>query len=295
MLRGKIFKKQVLTGYLFVLPSSIILFIFVILPIFRAAWLSLYDWSLAAPATKFIGLENYKNLLRDSRFWNAFWNTIYYTITVVPLRIILAFIFALIFTKKLKGLSIFKTIYFLPVISSFAIVGIIWGFLMDPDIGLISYYTRKLGIPAWEWIRSTKWAMPAIITVSIWKWFGFNMVIFLAGLQGIPDSIYEAAKIDGANSWQQILYVTVPMLRPIFLLSTVDAIIASLQVFDVVYVMTRGGPLFSTETLVYYIYYQGFQLFQMGYASSIALILFIFILILTLFQLKFLKFREEIF
>lgn len=291
----RILNKQVLTGYLFILPSFIILLIFVILPIFRAAWLSLCDWSLAAPEGKFIGLENYKNLLKDSRFWNAFWNTIYYTITIVPIRIILAFIFSLILTKKLKGLTIFKTIYFLPVISSFAIIGIIWGFLMDPDIGLISYYTRKLGIPAWAWIRSTKWAMPAIIIVSIWKWFGFNMVIFMAGLQGIPESIYEASKIDGASYWQQIIYVTIPMLRPIFLLSIVDAIIASLQVFDIIYVMTRGGPLFSTETLVYYIYHQGFLLLQMGYASSIAIVLFIFILILTLLQLKFLRFREEIF
>jgi multiple sugar transport system permease protein len=280
------------SGYLFVLPSILILSIFVLSPILQTAWMSLHEWVLTSPEHPFIGFENYLILLRDDRFWNALKNTAYYTIGVVPLRLALALGVALILNAKLKGRAFFRAMLFLPAIGSFAIEAIIWSFLLNPEIGLISYYSRMIGLPSSDWLRSTTWAMPAIIMVSIWRWFGFNMVVFLAGLQGISESLYEAANVDGASRLQRFWHITLPMLRPTALFVLVDAIISSFQVFDQVYVMTRGGPLFSTETMVTYIYHQGFGLFSMGYASSLAFVLFMIIFALTLIQLKSFRFRD---
>lgn len=292
LVRAILRSRQARAGYLFVLPSILVLSIFVIWPIVQAAWLSFHDWSPLVPSRPFVGLSNYRQLLVDPRFWNALRNTVYYTLGVVPVRIVLALFFALILNQKLKGMTFFRAIYFLPAIGSFAILAIVWSFLMDPDIGLVSYYSRLLHLPSSEWLRSTTWAMPAIIMVSIWKWLGFTMVIFLAALQGIPESFYDAAKVDGSGRWQRFWYVTLPMLRPTLLFVVVDAVNSSFQVFDQIYVMTRGGPLFSTETLVTYTYHQGFKLFRMGYASSIAWVLFLLIFAVTLLQLRYFRFRE---
>ncbi len=287
----KQFKKHA-PGYLFILPSVTILTIFVVWPIFQTAWMSLHDWMLTSPQHAFTGLQNYVTLLSDERFWNALKNTAYYTLFVVPIRVVLALVIALILNQKLKGLPFFRACMFLPVIGSLATEAIIWSFLMDPDIGLISYYSRLLHLPSSEWLRSTTWAMPAIILVSVWRWFGFNMVVFLAGLQGISESLYEAASVDGASRWQKFWHITLPLLRPTTLFIVVDAVISSFQVFDQVYVMTRGGPLFSTETLVTYIYHHGFELYSMGYASSLAFVLFLMIFAVTLIQLKSFRFNE---
>jgi multiple sugar transport system permease protein len=283
---------QAKAAYFFMLPSLLILFLFVIVPIFQAGWIGLHDWQLGRPNPEFVGLENYTNLLEDERFWNALKNTAVYTLGVVPGRILFALFFALLLNRRIRGRAFFRAMLFLPAVISFAIEAIIWRFLLDPDIGLLPYGTGLVGIPSPEWLRSTTWAMPAVIIVSIWRWFGFNMVILLAGLQGIPEVYYEAAEVDGANSWQQFWRITLPMLRPALLFVLVDAVITSLQVFDQVYVMTGGGPLFSTETLVTYIYHQGFEIFDLGYASAAAYVLFFLIFLLTLGQLRVLRYRE---
>jgi multiple sugar transport system permease protein len=231
-------------------------------------------------------------LVGDERFWNSLRNTVAYTAAVVPGQIILALVFALMVNAKLRGRTIFRAVFFLPVLVSFAVEAIVWRFLLDPDIGFVAYFSSLAGIPSIEWLRSTDWAMPAVIIVSIWRWFGFNLVILLAGLQGISETYYEAAKMDGANGWQNFWYVTLPLLRPSLLFAIVNAVISSLQAFDQVYVLTRGGPLFSTETIVAYIYHQGFTLFDMGYASAAAMVLFFLILGLTLVQLKVLRYQE---
>jgi multiple sugar transport system permease protein len=284
--------QQARAAYLFMLPSLLILVVFVVLPIAQAAWISLHNWGLGNAQQPFIGLENYQDLLGDERFWNALRNTLVYTVGVVPAQVVLALVFALMLNEKLHGRAMFRAIFFLPVLVSFAVEAIIWRFLLDPDIGLIAYYSSLLHLPAIEWLRSTTWAMPAVIIVSVWRWFGFNLVILLAGLQGIPEVYYEAAKVDGASTWQRFWRVTLPLLRPALLFAVVNAVIAALQAFDQVYVLTRGGPLFSTETIVSYIFHQGFEIYDMGYASSAAMVLFLLIFLLTLGQLRVLRYQE---
>ncbi|MFN8490181.1 MAG: sugar ABC transporter permease [Caldilineaceae bacterium] len=283
---------QARTAYLFMLPSLLILTVFVVLPIVQAAWMGLHDWQLVNDTQPFVGLENYQKLLGDERFWNALRNTLVYTVGVVPGQVLLALLFALILNEKLRGRTIFRAIFFLPVLISFAVEAIIWRFLLDPDIGFIAYYASLLHLPPIEWLRSTTWALPAVILVSIWRWFGFNLVILLAGLQGIPDIYYEAAKVDGANERERFWSVTLPLLRPALLFAVVNAVIAALQAFDQVYVLTRGGPLFSTETMVAYIFHQGLEIYDMGYASAAAMILFCLIFVFTLAQLRVLRYQE---
>ncbi|MCL6591488.1 MAG: sugar ABC transporter permease [Firmicutes bacterium] len=265
--------------------------VFVLSPIVFVLLLSFHKWSVLETIRIFIGLDNYCELFHDLRFWNAVWNTARYTLGTVPLTIIISLGLALAVNSKIRGRIFFRGVYFLPAISSMAIVAIIWAFLLDPDIGIVSYYMRLLGVKTYGWLRSPIWAMPAVIGVGIWKNIGFYMVIFLAGLQSIPDTYYEAAKIDGAGTWQQFKNVTLPLLMPTTMFVVIISIIASFQVFDQVYVMTRGGPLYSTETLVQYIYYHGFETFKMGYASSVACVWFIIILIFTAMQLKYFNAR----
>lgn len=284
--------KQSRAAFFFLLPSTVILSLFVFWPILNSFWLSFHQWSLLEAKHPWAGLSNYRMLVQDERFWNSVNNTIYFTLGSVPLGIVLALLLAILCVQPLRGMNGFKAIYFLPVISSFAVISIIWGFLMDPDIGLLSHYLSNMGFETVGWLRSTKWAMPAVILVAIWKNIGFNMVIFMAGLQAISVSLYEAAKIDGANALQRFWHITIPSLRHTTLFVVTISVIASFQVFDQVFVMTHGGPLFHTETIVYYIYHNGFGLLDMGYASAIAWILFLFVFVLTLAQLKFFKFDE---
>ena len=285
--------RQARAGYLFMLPSMIILAVFVFWPILQSVLLSLHHWKFGAAEQAWAGLSNYDRLLHDGRVGGAFRNTLYYTAVTVPLGMILSLLLALALNERLPLRGLLRAGFFLPVISSFAIMAITWSFLLDPDIGLVSYWFRQLGLPARSWLRDPDWAMPAVILVSLWKNVGFNMVIFLAGLQGISDNLYEAAKMDGANSWQRFWYVTLPMLRPTTLFVLVISVIGAFQVFDPVYVMTpSGGPLFSTETVVSYIFYQGIQLIDLSYASTIGVFLFIIVFVLTLIQIRVLRYRD---
>jgi multiple sugar transport system permease protein len=273
-------------AYLFLAPSLIVFGVFVFYPIGFALWASFTDWSLINQSPNFLQWANYSRLLADSRFWNAVKNTLYYTLGVVPVGTVISLCVAIAVNQRIRGIEIFRTIYFLPVITSTAIIAIVWTFLFDPDIGLLAYYLKFLGFTTQGWLRDPNYAMPAVILVSIWKNMGFNMVIFLAGLQSISESLYEAASIDGANSWHSFWYVTLPQLRPTLTFVIVMSMISSFQVFDQVYVMTRGGPLFRTETVVQYIYHHGFETFQMSYASTVAIALLLVVLILTILQLR---------
>jgi len=279
-------------AFFFMLPSLLILIVFVIVPILQVGWMSFLDWRLEVDQQSFIGFENYSHLLEDERFWNALKNTGVYTLGVVPGQILLALIFALALNEKIRGRTFFRAVFFLPVIVSFAVEAILWRFLLDPDLGMVTYYSRLLNLPTSEWLRSMTWAMPTIILISVWRWFGYNLVILLAGLQGIPEVYYEAAKVDGAGGFRRFVHITLPMLRPALIFTLVNAVISSLQVFDQIYVMTGGGPLFKTETLVAYIYHQGFEIFDFGYASAAACVLFLLILGVTLAQLKILRYQE---
>lgn len=286
-------RRQARAGYVFILPSLIILSVFVFWPIVQSLVLSLQKWQFGVADPPWVGLENFARLFADRRFWGALRNTLNYTLVTVPIGLLLSLLLALALNEKLPGRALLRSAFFLPVIASLAIVAIVWKFLLNPDIGLLAYWLKQLGIPTNNWLRDVRYAMPAVMMVAIWKSLGFNMVIFLAGLQGISETYYEAAKVDGANRWQRFRFVTLPLLRPTLIFVLVISVIGSFQVFDQVYVMTpRGGPLFSTETLVTYIYYQGVELIDISYAASIGVVLFFIVFVLTLIQLRVLRFRE---
>jgi multiple sugar transport system permease protein len=279
-------------AFAFIAPSALILAVFTLWPIAQAFWMSLHDWSFTAAVHPFIGLGNFNRLFDDPLFWNAARTTVIYTIAAVPFQIGLALMLAVALNGKIHGQAFLRSAYFIPVISSIAVMAIVWTFLFDPDIGLVSAWLLKLGFGRIAWLREPGSALVAVILVGIWKSIGFNMVLLLAGLQGVSQDQHDAAAMDGANGWQRFRHVTVPALRHTLLFVAVISIIASLQAFDQIYVMTRGGPLHTTETLVYYAYHNGFDYFQMGYASAISVILFLFIAVISIVQLRLFRYQE---
>ncbi len=279
-------------AYVFIAPSMLVMAVFVVGPIAQAFWMSLHEWSFVAKERPYVGMANYRELVADERFWNALKVTALYTIGSVPTQIVLALAVALALHERPWAGTWFRAAFFFPVISSLAVMAIVWAFLLDPDIGVLAHWMRALGLGPQDWLQSTTWALPSVVLVGIWKNLGFTMVILLAGLQGIPEIYYEAAAIDGAGRWSRFRNVTVPGLRQTLLFVTVIGVIASLQVFDQVYVMTRGGPLFTTETLVTYMYHHAFELFDMGYAAAIAWILFLIIMVGSAVQLKLFRYQD---
>lgn len=282
-------------AYLFILPSMIIFTAFVLIPLLVSIVFSVLSFDMMGNNAKFLGLGNYAKLLGDNRFWNALSNTLYFTGGTVPFLLILALLIAVAINAKTKYNAVLKSVFFIPAIGSMTILSIVWSFMLDQDIGIISYYFSLIGINTIAFLKDPIWAMPTVIIVSIWKTFGFNMVILLAGMQGISGSYYEAADIDGAGRVKQFFSLTLPMLMPTIGFVAITSVINSFQVFDQVYVMTRGGPLFKTETIVQYIYHQGFEVFDMGYASAAAEILLVIILSVSLIMLKSLRNNEESF
>lgn len=280
-------------GYLFILPSMVIFTVFVFVPLIFSGLLSVLDFDMMGNNIRFVGIDNYLRLLGDERFWNSLFNTLYYTAGTVPLQIIIALIVALAVYRRSFFTAFCRSVFFLPAIGSMTIISIIWTFLLDNNIGIISHYLNLLGIHTVAWLQDPVWAMPAIMVVSIWKSFGFNMVILLAGLLNIPESYYESASIDGAPKMTQFFKITLPLLIPTLGFVLITSLISSFQVFDQVFMMTKGGPLFKTETLVQYIYHVGFEGFEMGYASSLAEILFIIILMLSVLMFKRLRQDEQ--
>jgi multiple sugar transport system permease protein len=248
--------------------------------------MSLNDWNILQNKKSFIGMGNYLKAINDERFLNALKNTILFTISYVPFLVVTSLLTAVFISYKFYASGVFKVLLFLPAITSMAIIAVIFKFLLDGDIGILSFWLRGLGIPVRDFLRDPDTAMGTVVLVGLWRSMGFNMVIFLAGLNAIPESLYEAADIDGANRFHQLFHISLPLLVPTTSFVLITNIISSFQVFDQIYVMTKGGPVFATEVLVYYIYYRGFTVFDMGYASSIAFILFCIILLITLFNLN---------
>ncbi len=286
-------KKREMAGLFFVMPSMIIFTVFVFIPLIIAFVFSFLKFDMMFNNIEFQKLGNYIKLFGDGRFWNALLNTLYYTVFTVPLLIGLALLVAVMIKKKGWFSGFCKSVYFIPAICSMTIVSIVWSFLINPDIGMFSYWFELLGFEPINVLNSPKWAMPTVILVGVWKNFGFNMVILLAGLNGIDESFYEAADMDGARSGQKFMKITVPMLMPTLSFAVVNCIIGSFQVFDQVYVMTKGGPLFKTQTLVQLIYSTAFDSFNMGYASTIAVALFFITFIISIFTFKAMTKGEE--
>ena len=269
---------------LFLLPALLGTLIFIIIPVLCSFGLSFAKWDLLNPIT-FVGLENYKNLFNDKVFYQTLVNTIVFAIATSVFGVIIPLILASVLNSKIRGSEFFKTAYFLPFITPMIVIGIVWGWIFDPNIGLLN----KLLHLHINWLYDVKFAMPALIAVSVWKLIGYNMIIFLSTLSSISQSLFEAAKIDGANSLQTFRHVTVPMLSPTIFFVVIITTISSFQVFDLIYLMTQGGPFNSTNVLVYSIYQNAFEYFNVGEASAIAYVLFAIILVLTLLQWKFRK------
>ena len=277
---------------MFLLPSAVILSVFVLYPIVQSLWMSLHDWSMFRAAHEFVGLANYAELLDDPRFWNALTNTIVFTVVTVPLQVVIGLLLAVALSRARWWAVFLRSVYFFPVISSFATMAIVWRFLLSADVGPTAAWLRDAGFTPLDALHSPTLALPAVILVGLWKNVGFTMVILVAALQDVPESLNEAAVLDGASPWQRFIHVTIPSLRHALLFTTVIAVIASLQVFDQVYVMTRGGPLFHTETLVTYMYEQGFREYRSGYAAAIAWVLFLLIMLVSIVQLRLFRYRD---
>jgi len=242
---------------------------------------------------KFVGASNYIKLICDSRFWNALKNTVFYTVCIVPLQVILALFAGIALKKQSRFTAFVRSIYFLPAIVSMTIIAITWSFLINNDYGIYMYFFRRMGINIPNLLNSTTWAMPTMIVIGIWKNLGFKMIIIIAGLEGISDTYYEVAILDGAGELDKFRYITVPMLMPTLTFVIVDSVISSFQVFDQVYVVTKGGPLFTTETLVQYVYSNAFEKSNMGYASAIAVSLLMITLLSSIPLFKIMKKNEN--
>lgn len=279
-------------AYLFIAPSVVLICVFVAGPIVQSAWMSLHDWSIGELSHRSVGLANYGNLAHDSRFWNALRVTCIYTLGVGVGQVALGLALALKLQRTTWYSVALRTAFFFPFIASLAVTGLVWKFLLDPQVGLVDGWLSKLGFGTPDWLQSTSLALPTVIVVGIWKNVGFAMIILLAGLQGIPEHLYEAAMLDGAGPYQRLRYVTLPGLRPAILFTTVIATITGLQLFDVTYVMTDGGPLFHTESIVMYLYQRGFEDLRLGYAAAISMVLFALILLVSLVQLRLLRYRD---
>jgi multiple sugar transport system permease protein len=276
-------REETFAGYLFILPNFIGFLVFSALPIIAAFVLSFTIWDLAE-APRFVGLENYRTLIHDNLAGKTLFNTFYYSFVAVPTGVFIAFWLAYLMNRQIRGIVIFRTIYFLPSITLGVAVAVVWRWLYHPDLGLFNHLLAMVGITGPNWLYSSRWAMPALIIMGNWQGIGYAMLIFLAGLQGIPTEYYEAATIDGANEWQKLRYITAPMLSPTTFFILVTSLIGAFQGFDQFYIMTRGGPAFATTTLVLYIYNNAFSFFKMGYAAALAAVLFACILVMTIIQ-----------
>ena len=291
-------KYETYSAWLFAFPALILLFLFLIVPFLMSIILSMTDLRLISPLpTEFVGLKNYLRLFSDSLFFKALFNNLKFVIVVVPLQTAFALMLALLVESPKRGSYFFRLTYFMPVVVTMVVVSVIWFFMYNPSIGLINRFLNfitfgKAGeIP---WLESEKFALPAIIILSIWQGVGFQMVIYMAGLQGIPGSLYEAAIVDGASKCQTFWKITLPQLKNTTIFVVVSTTILAFQLFTQVRVMTNGGPKDATTTTVLYIYNQGFKNLKVGYASAASFLFFLIVLLLSLIQRRFLESEKEV-
>ena len=278
-------------GWLFATPALFVLGVFFGLPVLSALLLSLTDFDLYALADRgnlrFVALGNYLDLLRTPMFWKALGNTTYFVVIGVPLSIAVSLGTALLLNSPLVRLrALFRTALFAPVVTTLVAVAVIWRYLFHTSYGLVNWMLGHLGIAPVDWLGDPHWAMPTIILLAVWKNFGYNMVIFLAGLQAIPQDLYEAARIDGATRWRQFLHITLPMLGPVLMVVGVITVAGYFQLFAEPYVMTRGDPLQSTVSVLYFMFEEGFRWWNLGRASAVAFLLFLIIFAVTTLMLR---------
>ncbi|MEO6519437.1 MAG: sugar ABC transporter permease [Pseudoxanthomonas sp.] len=273
-------------GWMFAAPALLVIVLFFGLPVIAALALSLTDFDLYALADlgnlRFVGIDNYVGLLQNPLFWKSLGNTLYFVVVGVPLSVALSLGAALLLHSKAGRLKpFFRTAFFAPVVTTVVAVAVIWRYLFHTSYGLVNWGLSAVGIEAIDWLGDPRWAMPTIILFAVWKNFGYNMIIFLAGLQSIPEDLYEAARIDGAGSWKQFRHVTLPMLGPVLLLVGILTMAGYFQLFAEPYVMTQGGPLESTKSVLYLMYEEGFKWWNLGNASAVAFLLFVLMVTTT--------------
>jgi len=290
---GNLNKHQARTAYLFITPTMLLFFAFTIIPVAMALYLSFTNYDVVS-RMDFVKLENYKRLLKDDLFWTTFKNVAFYSVIFVPLNIILSLLLALLLNFKRFGVKLFRTMNYLPTLTSAVAAATVWIWLLHPEFGLVNNLLGYIGVTGPAWLSQTETAMLSIIMVTLWQAVGSNMVIYIAGLQGVPDYLYESAKLDGANAIQRFRYITWPQLRPTTFLVSTMSIIGALQLFDQAFVLTQGGPGNVTKTPVYLIYQQGFNQLQMGYASAQAFVLALAILIFSFINMRVTKSEEPV-
>ena len=283
--------KRSLAGWLFAGPALLVIGLFFGLPVLSALALSLTDFDLYALADmrnlRFVALDNYLDLLRTPMFWKSLWNTTYFVLIGVPLSIAMSLGAALLLNAPVARFkALFRTVLFAPVVTTLVAVAVIWRYLFHTSYGLVNWALGHFGIAPVDWLGDPRWAMPTIMLFAVWKNFGYNMVIFLAGLQAIPQDLYEAARIDGASKWRQFLHITLPMLGPVLLVVGVITVSGYFQLFAEPYVMTRGDPLQSTVSVLYFMFEEGFKWWNLGRASAVAFLLFLIILAATTLMLR---------
>lgn len=261
---------KALGAYGFLLPGLVFLVFFTYFPLALSAAFSFFRWNVLNPEPVFVGLANYLTLFRDPLFWLVVRNNLFYALGTIPTSMAVALALAILVNQRLGwGRGFYRAALFYPTMIPMVAAAMLWVWIFNPGIGLLNYYLGFLGIPKIEWLYSRYWALPAIILMSIWKNFGYFMLIFLAGLQGIPAELHEAASIEGAGAWRRFWHITFPLLAPVTLFVFVVAVIASFQVFDQVYVMTQGGPANQTNVLTFYVYQQAFRFWDLGMGATL--------------------------
>lgn len=281
------FKRQdYLAAAVFLAPNMIGLVVFILIPVIAGLLISFTDWDILS-APEFIGVDNYIELLTDDPlFWHTLKNTVLYSLVVIPGGMIVSLGLALALSGKIRGVGIYRTIYFLPYVCSTVSIALVWRWIYQPDFGVLNAIFSSVGLPRLGWLTDRNMALFSVALVAIWHSMGYNMVIFLAGLKSIPAMYYEAAQIDGASPPQRFRFITLPLLTPTIFFVLTISLIASFQVFGMVYVMTDGGPGDSTQVYVFYLWQNAFTYFRMGYASAMAYILFLIMLLITLMQVR---------
>ncbi len=282
-------KRSVRSAYLLIAPYLLFLSVFLIYPIFFSVWLTFHDWNIVSPEIPFVGLENYRRLIGDELFYKALWNTFRFILINIPLQIVIALLLAVALNQPIKGRGFFRAAYFLPVVTSGVVISFLWSWMLSTDDGIINEVLGWFGIGPIPWLTSETWSIPSLAWVAAWKNLGYYVVIFLAGLQSIPKTLYEAARIDGAGPVQTFFRITLPMLNPAMLLVLVMSTINGFQLFTEPFIMTGGGPANSSLSVVMYIYKNAFQSLDMGYAATIGLALALIILTVSLLQKKILE------
>lgn len=273
-------------GWFFVAPTMLGLIILNIIPMFHTAWQSFFKTGDFGKGNIFVGLENYSRMIADNSIWQALWNTIKYTIIEVPISIAIALILATLLNRKMRGRTIYRSLFFLPMVAAPAAVAMVWRWLYNTNFGLINNVLGKLGIPSISWLTDGRFSVPSIAVVGIWSCIGYNAILFLAGMQEIPRDYYEAAEIDGAGSIRQFFKITIPLLSPTIYFTTTTRTIAAMQVFDLIYMMvTANSPaLPQTQSLVYLFYKYTFEQYNRGYGATIVVLLLVVIMLLTVVQ-----------